>query len=163
MNGQEWGFLYNEHKDKILDPRKIEDEISQLMQDDEVTNKRGIYQYVLSRNEKHLSLRAFDEKIKRAVYEKQKGICPQCIPQNNHHELKDMQGDHITPWSKGAKTTIENCQMLCNDCNSCLVSFRLVGQIDGFIANWASVWVTSWLFAFPVVLIVAPMARRIVD
>ncbi|MCK9338312.1 MAG: DUF262 domain-containing protein [Arcobacteraceae bacterium] len=117
MNGQEWGFLYNEHKDKILDPKKIEDEISQLMQDDEVTNKRGIYQYVLNRNEKHLSLRAFDDKTKRAVYEKQKGICPQCTPPNNHHELKDMQADHITPWSKGGKTTIENCQMLCNDCN----------------------------------------------
>ncbi|MEG1101968.1 MAG: DUF2798 domain-containing protein [Comamonas sp.] len=42
-------------------------------------------------------------------------------------------------------------------------AFRLVGPVDGFIANWASVWVTSWLFAFPVVLIVAPMARRIVD
>jgi len=25
-----------------------------------------------------------------AVYEKQKGICPQCKPPNNHHELKNM-------------------------------------------------------------------------
>lgn len=117
MKSQEWGFLYNEHKDKILDPKIIEDEISQLMQDDEVNNKKGIYQYILNRNEKHLSLRTFDDKIKRTVYEKQKGICPQCTPPNNKHELKDMQADHVTPWSKGGKTTIENCQMLCADCN----------------------------------------------
>ena len=25
--------------------------------------------------------------------------------------------DHITPWSKGGKTTPDNCQMLCRDCN----------------------------------------------
>lgn len=117
MNGQEWGFLYNEYKDKVIDPNKIEAEIAQLMQDDEVTNKRGIYQYIFDRNEKYLSLRAFDDKQKREAYEKQKGICPQCTPPNNHYELKDMQADHIIPWSKGGKTTAENCQMLCSNCN----------------------------------------------
>ena len=30
-----------------------------------------------------------------------------------------MQADHITPWAKGGKTTAENCQMLCADCNRC--------------------------------------------
>lgn len=28
-----------------------------------------------------------------------------------------MHADHITPWSKGGKTTPDNCQMLCRDCN----------------------------------------------
>ena len=28
-----------------------------------------------------------------------------------------MEGDHITPWHSGGKTTAENCQMLCKDCN----------------------------------------------
>jgi 5-methylcytosine-specific restriction endonuclease McrA len=28
-----------------------------------------------------------------------------------------MEADHITPWSKGGKTTVENCQLLCLDCN----------------------------------------------
>ena len=34
-----------------------------------------------------------------------------------HFEIEEMQADHITPWSKGGKTTAENCQMLCADCN----------------------------------------------
>ena len=28
-----------------------------------------------------------------------------------------MEGDHIKPWSKGGQTILENCQMLCKDCN----------------------------------------------
>lgn len=32
-------------------------------------------------------------------------------------ERKLMHADHITPWSKGGKTTPDNCQMLCRDCN----------------------------------------------
>lgn len=32
-------------------------------------------------------------------------------------EIKDMEGDHITPWSEGGKTSPENCQMLCKECN----------------------------------------------
>lgn len=117
MRGLEWGFLYNEYKNGILNPHKLEEEISTLMQDEEVSNKKGIYHYVLNRNEKHLSLRTFDDKQKREAYERQKGICPQCTPPNNHYDISEMQADHITPWSKGGKTTADNCQMLCNDCN----------------------------------------------
>jgi hypothetical protein len=117
MKGLEWGFLYNEFKDEILDPQKIEEEISALMQDEDVTNKKGIYKYILTRDIKHLSLRVFDDKQKREAYEKQKGICPKCTPPNNHYEINEMEADHITPWSKGGKTTAENCQMLCKDCN----------------------------------------------
>ena len=117
MFGLEWGFLYNEFKDKILDPKKLEQEISKLMEDEDVTNKKGIYSFVLTRNEKYLSLRSFTDNQKREAYERQKGICPKCTPPNNHYKIEEMQGDHIIPWSKGGKTIADNCQMLCSKCN----------------------------------------------
>ncbi|ECH6755935.1 TPA: HNH endonuclease family protein [Salmonella enterica] len=110
MKSVEWGVLYNEFKDKLLDARKLESEIAELMQDEDVTKKSGIYSYVLTRKEKFLSIRAFTDKQKREAYERQKGICPRC---GNHYLLNEMEADHITPWSEGGKTTAENCQMLC--------------------------------------------------
>lgn len=32
-------------------------------------------------------------------------------------EFKDMHSDHIVPWSKGGRTEIPNCQMLCTTDN----------------------------------------------
>lgn len=117
MQGLPWGELYNHHKDQLLDPTVLEAEITQLMQDDEVTNKRGIYAYVLDRKERHLSLRSFDNRIKREVFERQAGICPKCPPGHAPHPFEGTQADHITPWSKGGRSTVDNCQLLCNDCN----------------------------------------------
>lgn len=42
-------------------------------------------------------------------------------------------------------------------------TFRATGPIPGFAALWTSAWLTAWLFAFPIVLIAAPMARRMVE
>ncbi len=114
MKGIEWGVLYNQFKDIIIDTMELEKEIAALMADDDVTNKKGIYIYVLTRQEKHLSVRAFDNRMKRTAYEKQKVICCKC---GTHFELEQMEADHITPWSQGGKTLAENCQMLCRDCN----------------------------------------------
>ena len=114
MKGLPWGELYNDYKDKELDPTELENEISELMEDFDVTNKKGIYQYVLTRQEKYLSIRIFSDRDKRSVYEYQKGICPVC---KEHFDIKDMEADHITPWSEGGKTIVENCQMLCKECN----------------------------------------------
>jgi len=114
MKGVGFGFLYNEFKDKKFDSAKLEKEITKLMQDEDVTKKSGIYQYVLTRNEKYLSLRAFTDKMKREAYERQKGVCPKC---KKKFAIEEMEADHIKPWSKGGKTTAENCQMLCGDCN----------------------------------------------
>ena len=85
-----------------------------MIADDEVTNYKGIYYYLFDRNESHLSLRQFDDKMKRKAYEAQKGICPLC---KNHFEYDEMEGDHIKPWSKGGKTELSNLQLLCRDCN----------------------------------------------
>lgn len=105
-----WGELFNAYHDKKLNPEKLEEEISLLMQDEDVTKKSGIYPYVLTRQERHLSIRAFNDKMKREAYERQKGICSKC---GEHFDLGEMEADHITPWHEGGKTTAENCQMLC--------------------------------------------------
>ncbi|EAI9131055.1 DUF262 domain-containing protein [Campylobacter upsaliensis] len=126
MKGLEWGLFYNTYKDKPLDAKELESKIIELMQDDEVGSKKGVYAYVLSGDEKHLSLRAFSESVKRAVYEKQGGVCAnsdghikgvQCPHENERLELEQMEADHILAWSKGGKTEKENCQMLCRECN----------------------------------------------
>lgn len=115
MKGIKWGELYNEYgKGHVWDPYSLEERVKQLMEDEDVTKKSGIYYYVFSGEEKHLSIRAFDNKIKREAYERIGGICPCC---GKHFELEEMQADHITPWSKGGKTIVENCQLLCAKCN----------------------------------------------
>lgn len=106
--------LYNQFKNTFFDASKLETEITKLMQDEDVTKKSWIYEYVLTRNEKYLSIRAFTPNQKRETYEKQEGICIHC---KNHFEITEMEADHITPWSLGGKTISENCQMLCKNCN----------------------------------------------
>ncbi|WP_018624230.1 GmrSD restriction endonuclease domain-containing protein [Kangiella aquimarina] len=114
MKGVDWGELYNKFKDEVYDTKKLENEVAMLIADDDVEKKKGIYPYVLTRDEKHLGIRAFSDSMKQKVYEKQKGICTSC---KEHFEISEMEGDHITPWHEGGKTIESNCQMLCKDCN----------------------------------------------
>ena len=114
MKGQDWGTLYNNYQNIVVDTAELENEIAKLMEDDDVSNKRGVYPYVLTRQEKYLSIRIFDNRMKRSAYEKQKGICKKC---GKKFEIEQMEADHITPWRKGGKTVAENCQMLCRECN----------------------------------------------
>jgi hypothetical protein len=39
---------------------------------------------------------------------------------------------------------------------------RATGVVQGFLGAWANAWLTAWLFAFPVVLLIAPLARAAV-
>jgi len=110
MKGLDWGRFYKEHKDEKLNAAKLEQRIVELIDDDEVNSKKGIYEYLLTDNEKTLSLRAFDQKTQVKVYEKQKSSCPVC---RKHFDIGAMEADHIIPWSKGGKTVPDNCQMLC--------------------------------------------------
>ena len=114
MQGVEWGLLYNKHAGKPLDAAALEKEVAKLMADTDVTKKAGIYSYVLDRDERNLSIRAFDARMKREAYEKQQGICIHC---KQRFELEEMEADHITPWHLGGATIATNCQMLCRDCN----------------------------------------------
>ncbi len=114
MKGVDWGRLYNTYKDNKYDPDKLEKEIEGLISDDDVTNKKGIYPYLLTKDERHLNIRSFSDSMKQKVYEKQGGICPKC---NKEFDIKQMEADHITPWIESGKTEENNCQMLCRDCN----------------------------------------------
>lgn len=45
---------------------------------------------------------------------------------------------------------------------TCVATLKAVGMIDGFVGIWMQAWIFSWLIAFPTVLLVAPLARRLV-
>jgi hypothetical protein len=125
QKGIEWGPLYDAYKDEVLDTAALEKRVAKLMQDDDVTKRKGIYAYVLTGDQRHLSIRQFSDGDKRAAYERQNGLCANkthCLtPDNSDGEkvfsIGEMEADHITPWSKGGKTEPTNCQMLCLPCN----------------------------------------------
>jgi hypothetical protein len=114
MSSVDWGYLYNGYSKQKQDPSKLENEIKSLMQDEDVTRKSGIYSFVLTRQERHLSIRAFTPNMKRESYTRQDGICPKC---SGVFPMEKMEGDHIKLWSEGGRTISENCQMLCIDCH----------------------------------------------
>lgn len=114
MKGVEWGVLYNQFKDAELDPEAIEAEVLELMKDEDVTKKSGIYTYVLTRQQKWLNICGFSDKERREAYERQNGVCVKC---GEHFDIAQMDADHITPWVDGGKTEAANCQMLCRECN----------------------------------------------
>lgn len=121
MKGIDWGRLYAEFGNNTYDTDELENKISELMADEEVTSNKGVYEYVLSgcKREKVLSVRAFSEKDKRTKYEQQNGICPIC---GNHFEIGQMQGDHKIEWVNGGRTTLDNLQMVCHSCHKLLTN-----------------------------------------
>lgn len=114
MKGVDWGYLFNQFEVQETNPNELEQRVSLLMMDEDVTAKKGIYPYVLSGREKYLNLRTFSDNQKREAFERQKGICKIC---KQEFEIEAMEADHITPWSQGGKTELLNCQMLCKDDN----------------------------------------------
>lgn len=120
MKGLDWCHLYNRYHENYYNSAVMAAEVKRLHEDTfEVQKPKGIYEFLLCRDidpyaGRLLNLRAFEEKDKQAAYSRQNGICPVC---GQHFEYDEMEGDHILPWSKGGKTTGENCQMLCKPCN----------------------------------------------
>lgn len=43
-----------------------------------------------------------------------------------------------------------------------IATFRNVSLVDEFPRLWIHAWLPSWFIAFPTVLVVAPLARRLV-
>ena len=132
MKGLEWGRLYETYHKQPYDPAKVDERVAALMDDPQVENKSGIFEYVLGgeQDTKLLNVRVFDEKIKRQVYKLQteaaeaKGVsnCPYCAigheaSRTRIWKLAEMDADHVSAWSKGGSTDIANCQMLCKTHN----------------------------------------------
>jgi hypothetical protein len=114
MKSIDWGLLYNEYKRGTYLPTQLEAQVAKMMEDDEIGKKSGIYYFVFDGKEKHLNLRSFTASEKRGGYERQNGICAWC---KEYFEIEEMEADHIIPWSIGGKTTIDNLQLLCVNCN----------------------------------------------
>lgn len=132
VRGLPWGEYYEEYHNKPYNSEEVNEEVNKLLEDPYVQNKKGIFEYILSGNEKTeaLNVRVFDAATKKSVYQKQteearaKGIsnCPLCAIGNNNNKtriwkLSEMDADHVTAWSKGGATDISNCQMLCKTHN----------------------------------------------
>lgn len=128
MKGLEWGRLYEQHHGTSYDPKKMSDAVRKLAADDEVTNRKGIFEYLLggSTDTKLLAVRVFDEKVKKAAYAKQTQAaearggsnCPLCAighdaNKGRIYKLTEMDADHVSAWSKGGNSSAKNCQMLC--------------------------------------------------
>ena len=114
MCGLNWAELYDRFGQATLDTVSLAQRISALLRDGDIQKQSGIIPYVLTGDEHYLDLRAFPEDIKLAAWERQNHICPLC---GREFDFELMEGDHITPWRDGGRTVIENCQMLCIECN----------------------------------------------
>ena len=110
----DWAKFYDEYHEKVLDIKAMEKQINDLIGDDEIQKQQGVIPYVLTGDEHNLDLRAFPDKIKLAVWEKQNHKCAIC---GKEFDYQFMEGDHITPWRDGGRTEVKNCQMLCRECN----------------------------------------------
>ena len=128
MRGLEWGRLYSAYHAKPYNPENIAANITKLYGDPYVRSKKGVFEYLLGggTDPKLLELRVFEEPVKQAQFEKQTVLaerqsisnCPLCAVGNNQNKTKvykysDMDADHVTAWSRGGKTSPENCEMLC--------------------------------------------------
>lgn len=114
--GLDWGGFYNKYHESFNpDPVELRERFDECMEDSDVTKKNGIFEYLLTGDEKMLSIRAFEKNDIRTAYARCKGKCARCGKEG--FALEEMEADHITPWSKGGHTKLDNLQMLCKDCN----------------------------------------------
>lgn len=132
MCGLEWGRLYETYHTTPYSIDHITERVKDLQADESVRCPRNIYEYVLGgeTDKKLLDIRIFEESTKRAAYKRQTenaekcgfSNCPLCALGNNAnktriYKLSEMDADHVTAWSRGGATNIENCEMLCKTHN----------------------------------------------
>lgn len=132
MRGVEWGRLYHRYHHQPYSIDHITERVTTLLADGVVRRPRNIYEYVLGgeNDASLLDIRIFEESTKKAAYQRQtaeakqkeRSNCPLCaIGTNNNrtriYTLKEMEADHVTAWSKGGDTSLDNCEMLCRTHN----------------------------------------------
>lgn len=132
MCGIDWGRLYREYHKNAYSKEKVSQRVDALLDDTQVGDKRGIFEYILGgeQDASLLNVRVFDQKTKKAVYRKQtkeaeeKGIsnCPLCAIGHDANAKRiykesEMDADHVAAWSRGGATDESNCQMLCKTHN----------------------------------------------
>lgn len=132
MKGLEWARLYEMYKKTPYNSALVSKRVQQLYSDPYIRNAKGIFEYVLGgENDTNLlDVRLFDEATKKATYARQmkevegKDIsnCPVCATGTNSnksriYKIKEMEADHVSAWTKGGGTTIDNCEMLCKSHN----------------------------------------------
>lgn len=132
MCGLKWGELYEKYHNTPYSTAHVKKRVMALRSDEYVDDKKNIYEYILGgeKDTKLLNIRLFEESTKKTVYTRQteeakkKGIsnCPLCAIENNANKARiykygEMDADHVTAWSKGGSSSIENCQMLCKTHN----------------------------------------------
>jgi len=128
MRGLDWGALYEKHHTTAYKADDVAEVVQRLLNDPAVRRKRGIYAYVLGGQTEPqlLDVRIFEDGVKRAAYAAQtkaaqaKGVsnCSACAMGHGDkatyiHTAKEMDADHVTAWSKGGKSDLANCEMLC--------------------------------------------------
>lgn len=119
MASVNWGYLYNNFSDEDLDPDEISNKFDELI-DFKVSKELDvsvakIVEYCITRDESLLKHRKFSEVQRTSLYNKQKGICPDC---GQHYLKADMHAHHIIPWYNGGLTEINNGVMLCKECHT---------------------------------------------
>ena len=132
MCGLEWGRLYEEYHKKAYNSERVSAEVQKLYADPYVKNRKGIFEYILggSVDAKLLEVRVFDEATKKVVYTtqtanaktKEKSNCSHCAIEHDANKSKiwkfdEMDADHVSAWSKGGKSDIKNCEILCKTHN----------------------------------------------
>jgi len=132
MRGLEWGEFYEKYHSYSYNPTWLQKRVNELYADEAVTNKRGVFEYLLGgETDQHLlNIRIFEESVKKTVYARQtneareQGIsnCPECAKGHENvrtkiYKFNEMDADHVSAWSKGGGTDISNCQMLCKTHN----------------------------------------------
>lgn len=128
MRGVDWGRLYEEYKSTSYNPKKVAERVDELLADGAVKKESNVFEYVLGgeQDKSLLGVRFFPDSIQKKAYTQQtkaakaagESNCPDCASSDTTraktiYSRDEMEADHVTAWSKGGESTLENCQMLC--------------------------------------------------